>query len=133
MKYIVSKVPCMFGSSSSESQQSHSDLNMIEESVVSGNSHISTSKRKCSSYMREYRKRKKVDERRNLPSKGSKPNDASTKCNSSAYMREYYCKKKKSSDNNRGKLNENNLSHRCETTNKILILTKIKIQNVPLK
>nr|XP_058970584.1 OTU domain-containing protein DDB_G0284757-like [Pocillopora verrucosa] len=66
--HYVSTVPCMFGSSSSESQQSHSDLNMIEESVVSWNSHISTSKRKRSSYMREYRKRKKVDERRNLPS-----------------------------------------------------------------
>ena len=111
----MSTVPCMFGSSSSESQQSHNDLNMIEESVVSGNSHISTSKRKRSSYMREYRKRKKVDERRNLPSKGSKPNDASTKRNRSAYMREYYCKKKKNSDNNKGKLNENNPSHRCET------------------
>lgn len=85
----------MFGSNSSESQQSHSDLNMIEESVVSGNSQISTSKRKRSSYTREYRKRKKVDERRNLPSKGSKPNDASTKRNRSAYMREYYCKKKR--------------------------------------
>ena len=92
--HYVSTVPCMFGSSSSESQQSHRDLNMIEESVVSGNSHISTSKRKRSSCMREYRKRKKVDERRNLPSKGSRPNDASTKCNCSAYMGEYYCKKK---------------------------------------
>ena len=91
---------------------------MIEKSVVSGNSHISTSKRKRSSYMREYRKRKKVDERRNLPSKGSKPNDASTKRNRSAYMREYCCKKKKSSDNNKGKLNENNPSHRWETAKK---------------
>lgn len=133
MKYIVSTVPCMFGSSSSESQQSHSDFNMIEESVVSGNSHISTSKRKHSSYMREYRKRKKVDERRNLPSKGSKPNDASTKCNSSAYMREYYCKKKKSSDNNKGKLNENNPSHRCETAKQNSYLDENQNTECPIK
>ena len=50
----------MFGSSSSESQQSHSDLNMIEESVVSGNSHISTSKRKHSSYMRNIEKERRL-------------------------------------------------------------------------
>ena len=131
--HYVSTVPCMFGSSSSESQQSHRDLNMIEESVVSGNSHISTSKRKRSSCMREYRKRKKVDERRNLPSKGSKPNDASTKRNRSAYMGEYYCKKKKSSDNNKGKLNENNPSHRCETAKQNSYLDENQNTECPIK
>lgn len=131
--HYVSTVPCMFGSSSSESQQSHSDLNMIEESVVSWNSHISTSKRKRSSYMREYRKRKKVDERRNLPSKGSKPNDASTKRNYSAYMREYCCKKKKSSDNNKGNLNENNPSHRWETAKQNSYLDENQNTECPIK
>ena len=95
--HYVSTVPCTCSSDSSESHQSH--LNVTEQNVLSEQSRNNSLKRKRASYMREYRKRKKVDQ-------------TNAKSKHNGYMTEY--RKQKADESKKRTFIENNPSLECE-------------------